>query len=195
MKYLAIFIIFIFATDSSLSQEIVHKTAFDSTEHKRIYRISKSDYQHIELVENLDGVFSGQLINVIWKVNRKDQRTKAIEQTLDLTSSQVKNIMDIAFVNNIEILPNCEDVDGCVIGLDGTSISFKVITTEVNRDFWYWEPENDYYQDPSISEIISVRTILNAVSEQINLNSLYSSFTSDLPKGNYAFGGLRMKKN
>ncbi|HYG37363.1 MAG TPA: hypothetical protein VD908_02035 [Cytophagales bacterium] len=194
MRYLAIIIILILLPDNSISQELEQITTFDSTSHKRIYKISKSDFQHIVLIENLDGTFNGKLVNTIWKVNRKEERTKLIQQTLKIPPYHVEELMNIGFINNIETLSDCEDVDGCVIGLDGTSISFNIRAPELDRNYWYWEPDNDHYQDSTITEIKNVRTILDEIDKRISLRTLYDSFTSDLPIGKYAYGGIIMTK-
>ena len=194
MRSLAIIIILLLLTQHSRSQELDVIRTFDSTDHKRIYRISKSDFQHIEMIENLDGTFTGTLKNIIWKVNKKEERTKLVQQKLSIPPYHVEQLMNIGLLNNIETLADCQDVKGCIIGLDGTSISFSIRTPVRNYSYRYWEPENDHYQDSTITEIKYVRAILDGINKRMSLRTIYNSFTSDLPIGKYAYGGIIMTK-
>jgi len=150
--------------------------------------------QHLELIEYLDGTFVGTLTNSIWKVNRREERTTTIEQVLNIPPNHVEQLMNIGFSNDIETLPNCQDVDEYVNGLDGTAISFSIRTPELERAYYYWEPESDYYQDSTLTETKKVRNILSGIHERMNLRLLFDGFTSELPSGKYAFGGIIMEK-
>ena len=194
MQVASIFSILLLISTYSNSQELGTAADFDSTKHQRIYQISKSDFQQIELIENLDGTFQGILTNTIWKLNRKEERTRTIQQVLSIPASQVEQLLNIGYANNIETLPSCEDIEGYVNGLDGTSISFGIQTPELDRSYHYWEPENDYYQDSTLTETIKVRAILTAIQERMNLKLLFDMFTSELPSGKYVFGGIIMER-
>jgi hypothetical protein len=193
MRVAATFFLLILLVEYSKAQEKGLGTRFDSTIHKRIYGISKSNFQYIQLIENQDGTFNGTLTNTIWKVTRKEERTKMIQQKLTIPPNHVKQLMYIGFSNSIETLPSCQAVENCVIGLDGASFSFGIRTLEVERDYSYWEPESDY-QDSTITQIIKVRSILSGVQELINMQLLYDRFTCELPSGRYAFGTIIMTK-
>ncbi|MFK7951873.1 MAG: hypothetical protein AB8B73_03435 [Ekhidna sp.] len=194
MRLANIFAILLLISTYSNSQGLRTGTAFDSVKHQRIYQISRSDFQQIELIENLDGTFQETLTNIIWNVNKKEERTKPIEQTLNVPSDHVEQLMNIGFTNNIETNPNCQDVEGYVTGVDGTSISFGIRTPELERTYYYLEPENDNYQDSTVSETRKVRTIIMSIHERMNLKLLFDTFTSELPSGKYAFGGIIMEK-
>jgi len=194
MQIVSIFSILLLISNYSNSQKVGSATKLDSTKHQRIYQISKSDFQQIELIENLNGTFQGTLTNTIWKMNRKEERIRTIQQVLNIPAIHVEQLMNICYMNDIENLPSCEDVNGYVHGLDGTSISFGIQTHELNRNYYYWELENNHYQDSTITETKKVRMMLSSIHERMSLKRLFNMFTNKLPSGKYAFGGIIMEK-
>lgn len=194
MRIASIFNILLLISTFSNAQELRTITEFNPTQHRRIYQISKSDFQQIELIENLDGTFQGTLTNIIRTVNRKEEHKRTIHQVLNIPSHDVEQLMEIGFTNEIETLPSCEDIEGYTNGLDGISISFDIRTTQLKRTYYYWEPENNYYQDSTLTETLKVRAILSGIHERMNLKLLFDKFTNELPSGKYAYGGIIMEK-
>ncbi|MCX2743785.1 hypothetical protein OO013_07910 [Mangrovivirga sp. M17] len=194
MKIVLYIILSLLVGQQMVAQIDISKTLFDSATHKRIYQISISDYQQIELIEDVNGQYSGTLTSAVWKVNRKEERKKILQQKLTIPSKHVQEIMNIGSLNNIENLESCKDVKGCVIGLDGRSVFFTIKTSKLSREYWYWEPENDQYQDSSVVQIKNIRQILKGIRKYIDLKMIFDSFINELPFGKYSFGGVIITK-
>ena len=96
--------------------------------------------------------------------------------------------------DNIETLPDSYDVKGYINGLDGTTLIFEISSNKSQRIYAYWEPENNHYQSPDIYEVKSVRNILKTIKSEMNLDKLFSDFTSILRPGFYDLGGIIMQK-
>jgi len=95
---------------------------------------------------------------------------------------------------NIETLPDSDDIENYPDGLDGTTYIFEVKTTDLYRIYSYWEPMNDRYIDGNIPEVRHVRNILSRIYNELELRSSFIKFRDSLPKGVYEYGGLIMEK-
>lgn len=100
--------------------------------------------------------------------------------------------MDVADANNILTIRDGSEIEGYANGLDGTNISFEIETLNLSRSISFWEPENNYYQDPSLKEVIAIRNIISALKEKLNFEFHFDRFRSNLPVGKYAYGGVIM---
>ena len=170
-------------------------TEYDSVLHKRIYRIQVDDYQIVELTEFKNGEFNGSLTNSVWKANRKEYRTKLITQKIKIPNPTVEKLMTELESEDFENIPDCKDVENCIQGLDGTTISFSVIKNGTERNYSYWEPESDYYyKDKIIPEVLKVREILKSINSEFNLWENFTKFRDRLPKGKYTYGMIVLEK-
>lgn len=194
---LSIFLlIFNFSIGQTNSKNELKLTVYDTLAHNRIYRIEVDDNQVVELIEFNNGEFNGSLTNVVWKINRDESRAKIISQKINIPSVIVKKLMNTLKEEDFEIIPNCKDVKGCIEGLDGTGISFYVINKESEHEYYYWEPENDYYytKDKMITEVLKVRQILKTINSEFNLSESQKAFHRKLPNGKYTYGMIVMEK-
>lgn len=176
------------------SNDSVQHTNFDKLIYERIYTIEINDRQLLELVKSMDHSYEGVLINSVLKINRKGEPIKYIRQRLAIPGDDVEKIMNEVFKQGVESIPSCSEVEGCITGFDGTSISFHIKTTDVDREFSYWEPENDYYQNPDLKEIAQIRGLLKIIKMKIDLNYLFDQFIDSLPIGIYSYGGVLVTK-
>jgi len=98
--------------------------------------------------------------------------------------------------NNFENIPKCDENDGCLIGLDGTTTFFNVKTNKIEKSQSYWELESDYYyKEPNIpNSVRQSRKILDLINEQFDLKVQFGNFTSRLPFGKYIYSSMIMER-
>jgi len=168
----------------------------DSAEYQKAYRIWR-DYQVVELLQYDDSTFDGQIVNFVTKHSGSKRKPKSemLVHKVKIPAQTVSLLMDTLQENNIETLPDSEEIENYPQGHDGTTYIFEVGKNEAYRLYSYWEPENDRYQDGSLPEIISVRRILKSLNNEFSLNKLFVGFLDRLPKGEYSYGGIYMIKN
>jgi hypothetical protein len=185
-----------FSIGQSNSKNELKVIVYDSVLHKQIYRIEVGVNQLVELVEFNNGEFDGNLTNAVWKINRDESRSKIITQKIKIPSLTVKKLMTKLREQDFEIIPDCNDVKGCIDGLDGTGVAFFFLKKAVSRVYSYWEPENDYYytKDKMIPEVLKLRQILKTINSEFNLSESQKAFHSKLPNGKYTYGMLVMEK-
>ena len=171
----------------------LHLVSFDSMYYPKAYRIWNS-HQVVELIKINDSIYTGQLVNFVAKITRKEKMIGTISQKLKIPGYTVKLLIEKLSAENIETLPDSYDVKDYVNGLDGTTILFEICNRNSSRLYSYWEPENDYYQKPEIPEVKNVRDILKTIKNEIALEKLFSKFTDDLGPGTYDLGGIIMEK-
>ncbi|MGQ8337851.1 hypothetical protein ACUNWD_14980 [Sunxiuqinia sp. A32] len=160
---------------------------------EKVYRIWFDDFQVIELVTTENSLVNGTLVNYVTKVVRNGKKNKIISQKLKIPENTTKSLFEKFKNQNIETLPDSRDIDGYVFGCDGNSVTFEIKTTNVNRTYFYWEPENNNYQDSTNINIIAVRQILNAVNGEMNCSRLFRNFTASLGVGEYHYGMIILK--
>ncbi len=164
---------------------------YDTLSFEKAYRIW-TDYQVVELIQLRDSSYAGQLVNFVRKINRKGERKKAVYQSLLIPDAVVRRLMEKLYAQQIETLPDGDEVEGYVIGLDGKTYIFEIGLPHQRRVYAYWEPENDHYQDQHIKEVQSVRHILQAINAEFNLKDWFVRFRDMLPRGRYAYGMMIM---
>jgi hypothetical protein len=208
MKQLTIFLILTYIPFSILGQE--RDTSFwkpyvdeevkelnldnlNNTHYKTAFRIGNS-YQVIELINENDTLYRGQLINYVTKINRDEKKKRLISQTLTIPESVTKALINQLLGEGIELLPDSYDVAGYINGLDGNSYQFEIGSEGKYRIYSYWEPENNDYQNPEIEEVKKVRKILNALNQQFDLWKLFIAFRDQLPYGRYQYGMIILTK-
>jgi hypothetical protein len=173
-------------------------TKFDSIEHNRIYRVQIENYQVIELVDFKNGTFSGTLNNLVWKINRKEIRKDSILQKITIPSSIVKKLISELKDNGFENLKDCNEVENCISGLDGTTTFFNTIKSQKINSAAYWELESDYYykQDKIDlpTEVIKARKLISLINNEFDLKRQFQNFLDRLPNGRYSYSMLIMKK-
>ena len=161
----------------------------ESTDYDIAIRLWKP-YQVIELVKVNDSVYQGQVVNYVTKVNRKEESKGAVSQRLSIPASVTKSLIEQLLQEGVKELPDSDDVEGYVNGVDGTTYVFEVNSHDKYRVYSYWEPENDHYQNPELKEVKSVRNILSAINKQFDAWKLFTMFRDNLPAGRYQYGGV-----
>jgi hypothetical protein len=164
-------------------------------ENEKVYRIWFDDFQVIELVKTENSVVKGTLVNYVTKIVRNCKKNKIISQSqkLEIPENMAKTLFEKFKNENIETLPDSRDIDGYVFGCDGNSVTFEEKTPNVNRTYFYWEPENNNYQDSTNINVIAVRQFLNAVNGEMNRSRLFRNFTANLEVGEYHYGMIALK--
>jgi len=166
---------------------------YDSLNFEKAYRIW-TDYQVVELIKFNDTTYSGLLVNFTSKTNRKGIHKKTIFQKITIPNKTVKKLITELNSENIEILPDSNEVDGYVNGLDGKTYIFEISANKKRRVYSFWEPESERYQDPLIKEVKNVRNILNKINSEFNLWEYFVKFRDRLPSGHYSYGMILLKK-
>lgn len=174
-------------------KDILELYSLQELKNEKIYRIWFDDYQVIELVKTEDSLVNGTLINYVTKVVRNGKKNKIISQKLEIPEYTAKKLFEKFKNENIETLPDSRDIDGYVFGCDGNSVTFEIKTSNVNRSYFYWEPENNNYQDSTNINVIAVRQILCAVKREMNRYILFKNFTASLGVGEYHYGMIVLK--
>jgi hypothetical protein len=166
----------------------------DNPASEKIYRIWFDDYQVLELIENNESQVRGKLVNYVTKIARNKKNNKIINQTLKIPEESAKRLVKKFEENNIETLLDCRDIDGYVIGCDGSSVTFEIKTPIIQRTYYYWEPEFQTYQDSTNINVIAVRQILIAMNKEFNCSQLFKNFIGTLGFGKYSWGMILMTK-
>jgi hypothetical protein len=173
-------------------------TKFDNLIHIEIYRIEVAEYQRLELIELRNGEFEGDLIHSVWKTNRKEEQKKKITQKIRIPEKMVKKLMVELRNRGYENLKDCSEITDCIVGLDGTTITFNMLKNGINKSASYWELELDYYYKTNSveipKEVFEARKIFEIINEEIDLKKQFENYTSRLPIGKYMFNGIIMEK-
>jgi hypothetical protein len=173
-------------------------TEFDSKLHDKIYRVQVEDYQNVELIEFKNGVFNGTLTQLVWRTNRKEIRKDSILQKITIPYSTVKKMILELNSSGFENLKDCNEVENCISGLDGTTTFFKSIKDGELNSASYWELESDYYYNQNKvelpAEVIKARKLISIINKEINLKEQFENFLNRLPNGRYSYSMLIMKK-
>jgi hypothetical protein len=173
-------------------------TEFDPTIHERMYRVQIDEYQITELIECKNGEFKGTLTHSIWTTNRKGIRKDSITQKITIPDSIVKKLISELNSNGFENLKDCEKVENCIIGLDGTTTSFKTIKSTETNTAYYWELESDYYYNQNKvkipSEVNKARKLISIINSEFDLKKQFHNFLNRLPNGQYSYGMVSMTK-
>ena len=170
-------------------------TVFDSAIHKRVYLLNINYFLYAELIELQDHSFKGRYIMTVSKINKKEVPVKILKHALIIPADDVEYLMKAVHQEQIETLVDCGDIEGYVIGNDGFNLQVQISTKELNRNYGYWEPENDRYQNPQLKEIQRIRAILKLLRSKIDLYGLFDRYTATLPPGRYAYGGIVLTKS
>lgn len=161
---------------------------------EKIYRIWFDDYQVIELVENENMIVNGSLINYVTKIDKNENKNRIISQKLTIPEHTAKELFEKFKTENIELIHDCREIEGYVLGCDGNSVTFEIKTPSVNRAYFYWEPENDNYQNSTNINVHCVRQILICINKEINRSLLFKNFTDRLGIGKYRYGMIILTK-
>ena len=165
---------------------------YDSLNFKEAYRIWNG-YQVVELIKLTDSTYSGTLTNFV--SHRKTQnKNEIVYQRIKIPNTMVGKLIKSLKLENIEILKDCSEIENYPKGFDGKTYVFEIASEETKRIYSYWEPENESFQNPEISEIKNVRNMLNLINAEFNLLNYFSIFRDRLPKGNYSYNGVNMIK-
>jgi hypothetical protein len=173
-------------------------TKFDSNLHNRMYHVQIDDYQNVELIEFKNSVFKGTLSHLVWKTNRKEIRRDSIVQKISIPSSNVEKLISELKKYGFENLKDCNEVENCINGADGTTTTFETITSGGMNSASYWELESDYYYNQNEvklpTEVIKARKLISIIDKQFDLNEQFQNFLNRLPNGRYLYSMLIMKK-
>ena len=173
-------------------------TQFDSKLQHRIYRIQVADYQNVELIEFKNGLFKGTLTQLVWKTNHKEIRQDSIIQKIAIPNSTTKKLILELNSNGFENLKDCNKVENCISGLDGTTTFFKTIKDGEVNSASYWELESDFYYNQNKvelpEEVKKARKLISIINKEFNLKEQFQNFLNRLPNGRYSYSTLIMKK-
>ncbi|PQB07317.1 hypothetical protein BST83_09220 [Polaribacter filamentus] len=110
----------------------------------------------------------------------------------------VKKLMVELRNRGYENLKDCSEITDCIVGLDGTTITFNMLKNGINKSASYWELELDYYYKTNSveipKEVFEARKIFEIINEEIDLKKQFENYTSRLPIGKYMFNGIIMEK-
>ncbi len=173
-------------------------TEFDSIKHERIYQIEVEDYQITELIEYKNGEFKGTLNHSVWTTNRKGIRKNNITQKIKIPNLKVEKLISELNGSGFENLKDCNEVENCISGLDGTTTFFKAIKNREMNSASYWELESDYYYNQNKvklpAEVIKARKLILIINKEFDLKEQFQNFLNRLPNGRYSYSMLIMKK-
>lgn len=173
-------------------------TKFDSNLHVRIYRVQVEDYQNVELINFKNGEFKGILTHSVWTTNRKGIRKESIIQKIAIPNSMVEKLITELNNNGFENLKDCDEIENCISGLDGTTTFFTTIKDGEINSASYWEIESDYYYNQNKvklpAEVIKARKLISIINKEFDLKKLFQNFLYRLPNGRYSYSMLIMKK-
>lgn len=94
-------------------------------------------------------------------------------------------------------IANCNKVQDCISGLDGTTTSFTVIKSGETNTASYWELDSDYYNQNEVklpAEVLKARKLASIINKEIDLKEQFENFLNRLPNGRYSFSMLITKK-
>ncbi|WP_147298373.1 hypothetical protein [Winogradskyella pacifica] len=173
-------------------------TEFDSKKHDRIYLVQIEDYQNVELIDFKNGEFSGSLTHSVWTINRKGIRKDSIIQKITIPNSMAEKLISELNNNGFGNLKDCNEVENCISGLDGTTTFFKAIKNGEINTASYWELESDYYYNldkiKAPAEVIKARKLISIINAEFDLSKQFQDFLNRLPIGRYSFSMQIMKK-
>ncbi len=176
----------------------IKPTEFDSIKHNSIFQIDIVNYQMVQLIEYQNGEFQGSLSHSVWKTNRKEEQKEKITQKIKTPNVTVEKLIRELRTGGIENLKDCEEVEGCIIGLDGTTISFSIHKNGINKSASYWELKSDYYYKTNSvkipSEVHEARKLFSIVDNKIDFKKQFENFITKLPIGKYMYNGIIMEK-
>ncbi len=158
------------------------------------YRIWKS-YQLVDICKINEGIYDGQLINFVYKKTRgeRNEKYRVVFEANNITETSIADLFEYLHSENIESLPDSDDIENYPHGFDGTTYIFEVKTPEKYRLYSYWEPMNDRYVEGNIPEVRHVRNILVRIYNEFELRNSFTKFRDSLPKGVYQYGGVNME--
>tara|TARA_R110000868_G_scaffold409765_1_gene695942 strand:- start:4667 stop:5329 length:663 start_codon:yes stop_codon:yes gene_type:complete len=173
-------------------------TEFDAKKHDGIYRIQIEDYQNVELIDLKNGQFNGTLTHSAWITNRKGIRKDSIIQKIAIPNSMAEKLISELNNNGFGNLKDCNEVENCISGLDGTTTFFKAIKDGEINTASYWELESDYYYNQNKvklpAEVIKARKLISIINKEFDLKEQFQNFLNRLPNGRYSYSMLIMKK-
>jgi len=179
-------------------QTLVLSTSFNPEKHSEIYQLKTDTYQIIELIKGKGGDYKGSLINVVWETNRKGILKNSISQKIKIPEKDVEILMKNLKDNGFEKLIDCSKIKNCISGLDGTTISFSMLSSDKKNNASYWELNSSYYYEQNNikipEEVINARRIYDILNSKYDLSEQFSNFINRLPKGSYFYGMQQMIK-
>jgi hypothetical protein len=187
-----------FCFSQTESENRFRLTEFDSKKHDRIYRIQIEDYQNLELIDFKNGEYNGTLTHFVWTTNRKGIKKDSIIQKIAISNYIAEKLISELNNNGFENLKDCNEVENCIIGLDGTTTFFKTIKDGDINSVSYWELESDYYYNQNKvklpAEVIKARKLISIINVEFDLKKQFQNFLDRLPNGRYSYSMLIMKK-
>jgi uncharacterized protein YbaA (DUF1428 family) len=165
---------------------------YDSLNFEKAYRIW-TEYQVVELIKITDSTYNGTLTNFVTQNKRKNKR-KIVYQRIKIPQRTVEKLIKSLSSENIEKLKDCSEIENYPKGFDGKTYVFEIGDGQKIRVYSYWEPENERYQNPEMTEIKNVRNMLNAINSEFNLWKYFSDFRDRLPRGSYSYGMINIHK-
>jgi hypothetical protein len=154
---------------------------------KRIYKVDMCDLPlKIELIENSNGSFEGEIIMTLDKVTKSGD--KEITKKLSIDSKIVEKLMLETEKIGIEKIKDCNENKDCVEGLDGSYTTFAIKNQKLEREYSFWE----LIPNTNTDKVVPVnrkqaQEILNLLDKHLNLDKSFSLMLKLLPKGEYSY--------
>lgn len=153
--------------------------------------------QIVDVIKKKNGENFGFVLNKISQYNYRKKDKNSIKnifefyQFITLKDTQIKEIIDRMIVSNQINIPSDSLISGWNNGyLHCNKVEFQLKIGKTKKDQEYNCP---LYQEPTNNSIISVVENVKFIRNKLNLDSIYTSFENNLPKGkSYSSDGDRM---
>ncbi|WP_108171881.1 hypothetical protein [Christiangramia gaetbulicola] len=170
----------------------------EAPDSEKIYKTEIDNYQKVLLVQTDNNKYSGFVINKVWKQKRHKKTNDSLIQKIKIPNKEVKELMTKLNKNGFESLIDCYEIENCISGLDGTTITFSFQNSDKSNNASYWELNSDYYYKQNKvelpGEVLKARKIYKIINDKYDLENTFSTFLDRLPKGEYSYGMLIMTK-
>ena len=135
---------------------------------------------------------------MVWTTNRKGIRKDSIIQKIEISNYMAENLIQELNNEGFGNLKDCNEVENCISGLDGTTTIFKAIKDGEINTASYWELESDYYYNKNKmelpAEVRKARNMILIINKKFDLREQFQVFVNRLPNGHYAYSSLIMEK-
>ncbi|UZR99535.1 hypothetical protein [Chondrinema litorale] len=201
MKHFTILVLsFLYINAFAQNKEIKGDTAFVYEYYKEFaeelqltnFSTSQNDFSFrlwnlghvVELVVHNDSV-SAQLVNYIYRFNRKDTKRDTISSKIQLDSAKALSFYQIITHSGILDLPSDNQIEGWAQGLDGITYNIEYANSKTQWFKNYWTPT----AQKSLPEALFVINFLEQVFDSLDLETYNAAFKEQLPhRGCYTFG-------
>lgn len=172
---------------------IFSQNNFSQNNHiNRLYEVTFGGKpQTVKLIEYKNGTVEGFLQTELIeeRLNKKD---KEIIKKTTFNDDQTKKMLTDLKNAGFETLKKCEEDPECEkLGfLDGNHTTFKILTSEINREISFSEIHPQSQTKGNLEEIElrkQAQLLATIIDKEINLEKQFSSIIKSLKKGTYCY--------